>query len=127
MSAEYETATRQRSERSRGLPTWRIGLTGGLVGILCCVGPTVLALLGVVSASTAFVRATELYGAYAWGFRLGGLAVMALLVWLALRRRDRCGVAGVRGVRGRLIGALAVAVTTYLVLYAVTTWLGTLA
>lgn len=35
------------------LAVWRIGVTGGLVGIPCCVGPTVLAL-GIVSAGTAF-------------------------------------------------------------------------
>ncbi|HEX2262870.1 MAG TPA: hypothetical protein VHH52_03795 [Pseudonocardiaceae bacterium] len=34
-----------------------MGLTGGVVGILCCTGPTVLALLGVVSAGTAFAWA----------------------------------------------------------------------
>jgi hypothetical protein len=104
-----------------------MGLTGGLVGILCCVGPTVLALLGIVSAGTAFAWATNLYDNYAWWFRLGGLAVLALLVWVALRRRDQCSVAGVRRRRWRLLAVLGVAVGTYVVLYALTTWLGTLA
>jgi hypothetical protein len=48
-----------RRGRTDRLPVWRIGLTGGAAGILCCVGPTVLALLGIVSAGTAFVWATE--------------------------------------------------------------------
>ncbi|MDA2813190.1 hypothetical protein O4J56_21270 [Nocardiopsis sp. RSe5-2] len=109
------------------LPMWRIGLTGGLAGMLCCVGPTVLALLGVVGAGTAFAWATALYDGYAWWFRLGGLAVMALLVWWSLRRRGACTREGVRSVRGRLLGTLAVAAGTYAVLYAVTTWLGTFA
>jgi hypothetical protein len=52
-----------------------MGLTSGVVGILCCAGPTVLALLGVVSAGTAFAWATTLYDNYAWWFRLGVLAV----------------------------------------------------
>jgi hypothetical protein len=104
-----------------------MGLTGGLVGILCCVGPTVLALLGIVSAGTAFAWATNLYDNYAWWFRLGGLAVLALLVWVALRRRDQCSVAGVRRRRWRLLAVLGVAVGTYVVLYALTTWLGTFA
>ncbi|MGH3859679.1 hypothetical protein [Actinokineospora sp.] len=110
-----------------GLPVWRMGLAGGLVGILCCVGPTVLALVGVVSAGTAFAWATNLYDNYAWWFRLGGLAVLALLVWVALRRRDQCSVAGVRRWRWRLLAVLAVAVGTYVALYALTTWLGTFA
>jgi hypothetical protein len=104
-----------------------MGLAGGLVGILCCVGPTVLALLGIVSAGTAFAWATTLYDNYAWWFRLGGLAVLGGLVWWSLRRRNQCTVAGVRRWRWGLLGVLAVAVGTYAVLYAVTTWLGTLA
>lgn len=112
---------------TRPLPMWRIGLAGGVVGILCCVGPTVLALLGIVSAGTAFAWATALYGNYAWWFRLAGLALLALLVWLALRRRNQCSVAGVRRWRWRILGLVAVAVATYLVLYGLTTWLGTVA
>lgn len=108
-------------------PMWRIGVTGGVVGILCCVGPTALALLGVVSAGTAFGWATSLYGNYAWWFRLGGLAVLGLLVWWTLRRRNQCSHAGVRRWRWRLAGVLAIAVGTYAALYALTTWLGTLA
>src|SRR4051812_20350503 len=50
-----ESSADRRQRQDRPLPVWRIGLAGGLVGILCCVGPTVLALLGVVSAGTAFV------------------------------------------------------------------------
>ncbi|MQA13439.1 MAG: hypothetical protein GEV09_04470 [Pseudonocardiaceae bacterium] len=114
-----------RPGRTDRLPVWRMGLTGGLVGILCCVGPAVLGLLGIVSASTAFVWATDLYNNYAWWFRFGGLAVLALLVWLSLRRRDECSLAGLRRWRWRLLGVLGIAVATYVALYAPTTWLGT--
>jgi hypothetical protein len=118
--------TSARPETDR-LPVWRIGVTGGLVGILCCVGPTVLALLGIVSAGTAFAWATTLYDDHAWWFRLGGLAVLVLLGWISLRRRDQCSIAGVRRWRWRLLGIVAVAAATYGALYAVTTWLGTFA
>ena len=119
--------TRPHRRRTDRLPVWRMGLTGGLVGILCCVGPTVLAVLGVVSAGTAFAWATNLYDHYAWWFGLGGLAVLAVLVWVALRRRNQCSVAGVRRWRWRLLAVLGVAVGTYVALYALTTWLGTFA
>lgn len=109
------------------LPMWRVGIAGGLVGILCCVGPTVLALLGLVSAGTAYAWATDLYDNYAWWFRLGGLAVLVLLVWWSLRRRDQCTVAGVRRWRWRLAGVLSIAVVTYAALYGLTNWLGTFA
>ncbi|MGQ0482452.1 MAG: hypothetical protein ACT4O0_15695 [Pseudonocardia sp.] len=102
-------------------------MTGGLVGILCCVGPTVLALLGIVTAGTAFAWATNLYDSYAWWFRLGGLTVLSGLVWWSLRQRNQCSIAGLRHWRWRLLAVLAVALGTYLALYALTTWLGTFA
>ncbi len=122
---------RQASEprsttRTSVLPAWRIGIVGGLVGILCCAGPTLLALLGVVSAATAFAWATSLYGSYAWWFRAAGLAVTGALVWVALRRQKQCNVAGMVRERRQLVTLGAVAVATYALLYAVTTWLGTL-
>lgn len=43
------------------LPIWRIGIISGLVGMLCCVGPTILALVGIISAATAFAWANDLY------------------------------------------------------------------
>lgn len=106
------------------LPIWRIGLTGGLAGMLCCVGPTVLALTGVISAATAFAWANNLYDNYGWWFRLGGLGALTLLVFVALRRRDQCSLGAIRRLRWRLLMVLAIAAATYGVLYAVTTWLG---
>jgi hypothetical protein len=107
-------------------PVLRIGLFGGTVGMLCCVGPTVLALLGVLSAGTAYAWAENLYGGYTWWFRAAGLlATVGLLAW-ALRRRKACSVAGARARWRRLLLAVGVAVVTYVVLYAVTTALGAL-
>ncbi|MFN2496113.1 MAG: hypothetical protein ABR608_09450 [Pseudonocardiaceae bacterium] len=125
--ATDESSHSHRRPKADRLPVWRMGLTGGLVGILCCVGPTVLALVGIVSAGTAFAWATNLYDNYTWWFRLGGLAVLAGLVWWSLRRRNQCSLAGVRRWRWRLLGVLAVAGGTYTALYALTTWLGTFA
>jgi hypothetical protein len=122
-SVSDETADATSDE----LPVWRIGITGGIVGILCCVGPTVLGLFGIISAATAFAWANNLYDNYAWWFRLGGLAVMGALVWISLRRQRQCSIAGMRRRRQRLLAVLAIAAATYAVLYAVTTWLGTFA
>lgn len=110
----------------RGPSVWAAGLTGGTVGMLCCVGPTVLAVLGLVSAGTAVTWATHLYGAYAWPFRIAGLAVLLGLIWWSLRRRRACTLAGIRRWRGRLLAVLTVGVATYTGLYWLTTWLGTL-
>ena len=75
---------------------WWTGLTGGVTAILCCVGPTVLALTGLMSGAAAFTLATDLYDNWNWAFRLAGLAVMASLVWWALRRRRSCSLNGVK-------------------------------
>jgi hypothetical protein len=94
--------------------------------MLCCVGPTVLALIGVLGAGTAYAWAENLYGGYTWWFRAAGLLLTVGLVVWALRRRQACSVAGVRARRFRLLLVLGVAVATYAVLYAVTTALGSL-
>lgn len=104
-----------------------MGLTGGVLGMLCCVGPTVLALLGVISAGVAYAWATTLYDNGAWWFRLGGLAVLVVMVWGALRRRNQCSVVGVRCRRWQLVGVVGIAVATYVGLYTLTTWLGSFA
>jgi len=62
-SAVRRTGSRDTGLRV-GLPWWRVGIAGGLVGILCCVGPTVLALFGVISGATALARGTDLYEGY---------------------------------------------------------------
>lgn len=105
----------------KGLPAIRIGILGGLTGILCCVGPTVLAIFGIVSAATAFSWATNLYDNYAWWFRIGGMLLMAGVIALALRRRNQCSLAGARNARKKILIALGVAVATYAALYALTT------
>lgn len=119
--------SRGQKQGTDRLPVWRVGLAGGLVGIMCCVGPTVLALLGVISAASAFTLATDLYDGYAWLFRLAGLGTLGALLWVVLRRRRMCSVVGVRRVKWRLFGVVMVAVGTYAALYALTTWLGTFA
>ncbi|KZS82303.1 hypothetical protein A4G29_12240 [Mycobacterium kansasii] len=123
VEGEPEETAPQRSDVGDRLPIWRIGIAGGLVGILCCVGPTVLAMFGIISGATALVWSNNLYGNYAWWFRLSGLGVLALLVWIALRRRNQCSLGGIRRLRWRLATLLGIAVGTYAALYAVTTWL----
>lgn len=118
-----DLAQKPHSTAGSRLPMWRIGITGGLVGILCCAGPTILALVGIIGATTALAWANDLYGNYAWWFRLGGLAVLALLVWIGLRRRNQCNIDAIRRLRWRLATLLAIAVGTYGVLYALTIWL----
>lgn len=105
----------------------RIGVAAGLVGLVCCVGPTVLALLGVLSAGTDYLWANDLYAGYGWLFRGAGLLLLAALAGWSLRRRGQCRLAGARRAQIDLAVALVVAFGTYAALYAATTWLGTFA
>jgi hypothetical protein len=113
--------------RSGRLPSLRIGFAAGLTGMLCCVAPTALALIGVVSAGTAYVWAIELYDGYAWAFRAAGVLLLVGLVIWSLKRRRQCSLAGARRIWPWLVLTLGFAVGTYAALYALTTWLGTFA
>lgn len=99
----------------------------GLVGISCCVGPTALALVGLISGATAYTVANDLYDSWAWGFRAAGLAVATALVWWSLRRRNACSIDGLKQARTGLVRIALAGVVTYGILYALTTWLGTFA
>ena len=58
----------------------KYGLLSGLAGIMCCVSPVVLVLLGVATAAEAVTLGDTLYYGYAWFFRAFGLAVAAIAV-----------------------------------------------
>jgi hypothetical protein len=101
------------------------GSAAGLVGIFCCVGPAAAALLGALSAESAIDLATDLYGDWAWAFRLAGAAAGLAFIMLA-RRRAACAI-GAPALK-RFVSVLVVsALVTYGVLYGVTTWLGNVA
>lgn len=131
-SVPSQSSTVARSEArdgsaNDGLPALRIGVASGVVAILCCAGPAALALVGVISGASAYAVATDLYANWAWGFRLAGITVAAGLVWWALRRRNACNMHGLRRSWRNLVVLAAAGVMTYAGLYALTTWLGTLA
>ena len=67
MSAE---AAGHGREVTKGI---KFGLLSGLAGIMCCVSPVVLVLLGIATAAEAVTLGDTLYYGYAWFFR--GLAV----------------------------------------------------
>ncbi|WAH98167.1 hypothetical protein [Arthrobacter sp. MMS18-M83] len=113
-----------RESGSGGPGWWWAGVAGGVTAILCCVGPTVLALIGAISAATAFTLANDLYDHWNWAFRLAGLAVTGALVWWVLHRRKACTVAGVKSAWKRIAAAGLTGVATYVCLYWFTTWLG---
>jgi hypothetical protein len=104
-------------------PGLKYGFLAGLLGIGCCVGPTVLALVGALSVAAAIDLGQVLYYVYGWYFRGAAILFAALLVIRALRARKACTLGGVRA-QWRLVATVIAAMTvTYAALYGLTSWL----
>jgi hypothetical protein len=104
-----------------------LGLLSGLVGMLCCVTPVVLVLLGLTTATAAVSLATRWYTEYAWHLR--GVAVLLATtgIVLHLRRRNACSLRGAWANLNLIVTTFVVGVLAYAALYWITTWLGRLA
>lgn len=105
----------------------KLGALAGLLGISCCVGPTILALLGVISVSFAIGLGTTLYYDYGWYFRGAAILFAAVGVLQTLKRRKSCSVRGA-GAQWKLLLTVAVAMAVmYAVLYGLTRYMASLA
>lgn len=105
----------------------KLGALAGLLGISCCVGPTVLALLGVISVLFAISLGTTLYYDYGWYFRGAAILFAAVGVLQTLKRRKSCSVRGA-GAQWKLLLTMAVAmIVVYVALYWLTAYLASLA
>ena len=118
MSAE---AAGHAREVTKGI---KFGLLSGLAGIMCCVSPVVLVLLGIATAAEAVTLGDTLYYGYAWVFRAFGLAVAAIAVVLYLRRRGMCTLAGARRSWWLLAVLVVAGIGTYIGLFWFTKYLG---
>lgn len=115
---------RRRSLDVRAL--W-IGVGAGAIGIICCVSPVVLFLLGISTAAEAVTLGDRLYYGYAWYFRGAGLLLAAAATIVYLRRRRSCSAAGAAAYWRTLLGVGVTMVVTYAALYALTGYLAALA
>jgi hypothetical protein len=102
----------------------KLGVVAGLVGIACCVGPTVLALLGLASVSFAVSLSNTLYYEYGWYFRGAAVLIGALGVIGLLRGRKSCTLRAAREQWRLILTVAATMVVAYVALYWLTTWLG---
>lgn len=98
----------------------------GVFAIGCCVSPVFLALLGIVSVSSAVALAYNLYGNYAWYFRIVGLVILGIAFYYYLKKKRQCSIRGAYKNRGLIVGSLIIFVVTYIVIYWITTLLGIL-
>jgi hypothetical protein len=100
-----------------------LGSLAGLIGISCCVAPTILALLGLISASVAIGVGTTLYSEYGWSFRGAGLVFAVIGVGGLLSRRRSCSLGGARAEWRLLICTVLSMAVVYAGLYWLTTLL----
>ena len=101
-----------------------------LVASLCCVTPIVVLLAGVGSVAVASTLADTLYGEYKWLFRLAGLALLGVAVFIYLRRqRGICTIDDAKRRRNEIfnivITTLAAGIVGYVVfLYVIVHYAG---
>ncbi len=101
----------------------RLGIVAGLAGISCCVGPTVLTLLGLSSVSFAISLGNTLYYGYGWYFKGAAIVLAAAGVVGLLRGRRSCTLRGTRQQWRLLLTVVVTMAVVYTGLYLVTTWL----
>ncbi len=109
--------------RAMDRPGLLLGLVAGLAGISCCVGPAVLALLGLSSVSFAISLGNTLYYGYGWYFRGAAVVFAAVGILGLLRRRKSCTLRGVREQWTLLVTVASAMVVVYAGLYWLTAWL----
>lgn len=109
--------------RAMDRPGLLLGFVAGLAGISCCVGPAVLALLGLSSVSFAISLGNTLYYRYGWYFRGAAVVFAAVGILGLFRRRKSCTLRGVREQWRLLVTVASAMVVVYAGLYWLTTWL----
>jgi hypothetical protein len=100
-----------------------LGAFAGLVGITCCLGPTVLAVLGLTSVSFAISLGNTLYYTYGWYFRGAAILLATLGTLHLLNRRAACSLQGARQQWRLLATVLLAMMVVYVVFLALTAYL----
>jgi len=95
------------------------GIVASFVSSFCCLGPFALLLLGFASTSAALSLERSWFNQYHVFLVLVGLASVASVVFLQLRKDEQCNLTGMR----RNLGYFLVPVGTLLVSYAVLNYL----
>ena len=101
----------------------KLGLLAGLVGIVCCVSPVVMVLLGLASVSFAISLGNTLYYQYGWYFRGAALVLAAGGVIGILRGRNACTLRSARAQWRLLLTVIVAMVAVYVSLYWLTSYL----
>ncbi|HYZ91072.1 MAG TPA: hypothetical protein VFA34_01610 [Actinomycetota bacterium] len=95
-----------------------LGTVAGALGLGCCVGPAVAALIGVSSASAAADLGNRLYADWGWVFKTGAVAFAGAALLLQRRRAQDCPIDERPSLRRVALWTLGTGLATYGALYA---------
>lgn len=115
------TKTKKSADGKKGF--FLISVIVGLLAGLCCVTPIVLVLLGLATLSAATSLGNNLYGNYAWYFRIGALILLALALWFYFRKQGICTLDQARRQRNRIINTSLVVLIFAIGVYIVWTYI----
>lgn len=93
------------------MKTWVLGAVSAVTASACCLGPAVLALLGLGGLGIGAIL-----GRFHQGFVWVGMVLLAGAWWRFVRQLIRCRTAGCRMAHGRLTG-LVLLIASLVVLF----------
>lgn len=94
----------------------KVGFLPGLIGTLCCLGPLILIMMGLISASTALS-----FIAYKWWFFTLSIILLVGTLWFYIKRRRQMVCNGCQtksDERRRIITFVVFSVTASLLIFA---------
>lgn len=92
------------------------------VASLCCLAPVVLVLFGLSTVAFATSLAGILYGQYKWVFRIIGLILLGISIFIYIRNKKRiCTIDEVKKRRNEIINIVTIVLISGVVGYII--WL----
>ena len=86
---------------------------------LCCLSPLILVLVGFSTASFAASLSDTLYGDYRWIFRIAGLIMLGVSVWMYFRRKGICTIDEAKKRRTEIVNTILLVVIAAVIGYVV--------
>jgi len=90
-----------------------------LVASLCCLSPLILVLVGLSTVSFAASLADTFYGTYKWVFRIVGLILLGISLWMYFRRKGICTIDEARKRRTEIINIVSLVLIASVIGYVV--------
>lgn len=118
MPASIPLMSAEQSKQSPSMIRWALGVaaSAGLAGMLCCVAPMVLFMMGLmggvyaISFADFFYAADGSAGTGAWVLRGLAVVVGAVGLWMYRRKQDQCSIDEGRQTKNLMLLGVLIAV-----------------